>query len=47
MGRPRKTWIADVNETMVKKGLGEVDWADRENWRQIIQNQLFWAQEDV
>ena len=46
-GRPRKIWIVDVNEAMVEKGLGEIDWTDRENWRQIIRNQLFSAQEDI
>ena len=30
-GRPRKTWIADVNEHMKEKGLEELDWIDREN----------------
>ena len=32
-GRPKTTRIADVglNETMVEKGLGELDWIARKN----------------
>ena len=30
----RKIQIADINEAMVVKGLGELDLTDRENWRQ-------------
>ena len=30
-GRPRKTWIADINEAVKEKELGELDFIDAEN----------------
>ena len=33
---PRKTWIADVNEVMVEKGLRGLDCNDRENNMKLV-----------
>ena len=36
-GRPRQTWITELNKAMMEEGLGEqLDWTDRKNQRQII-----------
>ena len=35
-GRPRKTWISDITHAMQEKGLEELDWNDRTQWRTRI-----------
>ena len=44
-GRSRRTWIVDVSEAVMEKGLGKLYWTDTENWRKIIRNyhSHFWA----
>ena len=43
-GRPRNSWMQEVTTGMREKGIKNMEWIDREEWRRKIK---LWAQKDV
>ena len=35
-GRPRISWMHEVTTGMTEKGINNMEWIDREEWRRII-----------
>ena len=36
MGRPRNSWMQKVTTGMKERGIGDLEWVDREGWRNKI-----------
>ena len=39
-GRPRNSWMLEIRTGMRKKGLNNMEWVDREEWRRKIKLKL-------
>ena len=39
-GRPRKSWMQGVTTGMREKGINNMEWVDREEWRRKIKLKL-------
>ena len=35
-GRPRNSWMHEVTARMRERGIGDLEWVDREGWRKEI-----------
>ena len=35
-GRPRNSWMQEVTTGMKERGIGDLEWVDREGWRKKI-----------
>ena len=35
-GRPRNSWIQEISTGMIERGIGDLEWVDREGWRKKI-----------
>jgi hypothetical protein len=44
-GRSRNAWMQEVTTGMKERGIGDLEWVDREGWRKKIN--LPYAQKDV
>ena len=44
-GRPRNSWKQEVTTEMREKGIKNLDWVDRKEWRR--KNETLYAQKDV
>ena len=44
-GRSGNLWTQEITTVMRERGIGDLDWVDRERWRKKIN--LLWAQKDV